>query len=804
MNYEIPKYCEKISVNIPCDRKGGFCIKDADIVKQILEVMTEETVFSTVDGNCTVTLTPDLTNNVIKGSILTNDGECHMQVDKYLKNAPLCVHFWDKVIEFTLRCPYAPEAGRDNSENARRTWLCLDLGNTRTCALLDLPDDDIAFYDVKFQPRADKNNVPMGIVESLCATVKNDNDDKKSFVTFGRDALYLRQQNKEIFGGERTVFSSPKRFFWDERRDKAIKKLAGDRFEEFGKLGIFENELLENESYCSPKHVFQSSIIELLEQASATLGELKDNPEKKLNEYSSFGKTLTNVKIDSIRRDLENLDGVTDLVFTYPAAWTMHERALYFDVMKQACQIYNGKKGAGCRNFRVNMSCDEATAVLMYYIKDMIETKKAQGIGEQRQNHMVSWIYENGKIIKDSNGSQMKFRIGVIDIGGGTSDLTIAEMRSEVENNRLKLRVKSLYSNGTHDAGDKFLLSIIQKLLLEMVARSFLSEDGLDDIKKEEAKAEFMASFKECIQQDDMKRYARSFWFNLAIEAIGIMEKNRKSTKKLAIERASDAVADNVKTEYKAILRQITQQMPEKYKEKFNPEEWDIKIEFPKDWEDLYQRAIEETFAATAALMSSALLVHDCDMLLFSGKTMENQSICEFFKGYLAIPSEPLANPKKATAIGAEYFARKNDASMELGIEIEGYNDTKDENFYWYVPVNTVFGNQKCDFSQREDIKFPISNREIVIYRKKFNTRNNNNDAQSFTIPSYRLNLDDRYAITNSDTFDIHLAYSDNKLKLKSVTKDGENWTDKWTLSVCMLDDREQSWLDSGKIIPQK
>ena len=141
---------------------------------------------------------------------------------------------------------------------------------------------------------------------------------------------------------------------------------------------------------------------------------------------------------------------------------------------------------------------------------------------------------------------------------------------------------------------------------------------------------------------------------------------------------------------------------------------------------------------------------------------------------------------------------------MELGIEIEGYNDTKDENFYWYVPVNTVFGSHKCDFSQREDIKFPISSREIVIYRKKFNTRNNNSDAQSFTIPSYRLNLDDKYTVTNSDTFDIHLAYHDNKLKLKSVTKDGENWTDKWTLSVCMLDDREQSWLDSGKIIPQK
>ena len=412
-----------------CNRKGKFTITGEDAEK-ILARMTEETVFSTNDDNVSVTFTPVPEEKTVRGSVNVVNGKCHELVKEYLKGAPLCVSFWDMIIEFTLNCPYEPQVGKINDENSKRTWLCVDFGNTRTCALLDLPDDDIAFYDVSFSPHEDKNkgdgkgdgkgedkgedkgegkgkgksednsedNSERGVIDSICAAVHSEREGKFSFTTFGKDALWHRRQNTDE---ARTMFSSPKRHFWNDEPDPDIKKLSGGQLVAIGGTN-FEKSLLNGEKSCSPQNVFKCSIIELLEQAAETLRMLRDEKDK-INELSSFGDTKNEEKAQRIRETIRQFPEITDLIFTYPAAWTMHERRVYKRIIEEACQLFNTKDFAGCKEFRVgggkNNTCDEATAVLMYYLKKMLDQR--QNEVEFGLNPMASWIYENGKFSVD-------------------------------------------------------------------------------------------------------------------------------------------------------------------------------------------------------------------------------------------------------------------------------------------------------------------------------------------------------------------------------------------------------------------
>ncbi len=806
-----------------CNRKGEFTITGEDAEK-ILAKMTEETVFSTNDDNVSVTFTPVPEEKTVRGSVNVINGKCHELVKEYLKGAPLCVSFWDMIIEFTLNCPYEPQVGKINDENSKRTWLCVDFGNTRTCALLDLPDDDIAFYDVFFSPHKDKNkgedkgegkgegkgesedkgkgkdNSERGVIDSICAAVHSEREGKFSFTTFGKDALWHRRKNTDE---ARTMFSSPKRHFWNDEPDPDIKKLSGGQLVAIGGTN-FEKSLLNGEKSCSPQNVFKCSIIELLEQAAETLRMLRDEKDK-INELSSFGDTKNEEKAQRIRETIRQFPEITDLIFTYPAAWTMHERRVYKRIIEEACQLFNTKDFAGCKEFRVgggkNNTCDEATAVLMYYLKKMLD--KRQNEVEFGLNPMASWIYENGKFSVDQY-KLMSCRIGVVDVGGGTSDLTIAEMRSEEnEANALKVKVKSVYSNGTSEAGDKLLQNIIVKMLLEMVALSFLNEDSRYDLKKDSnKKAEFVKLFIDFVSSGDkkLKMFARSFWFPLAIEAIGKMEDSPKTKKKLTIERKGDDEADDIKSEHPELLKKFLEFAKNIDSDLafVNPDD-DIKIEFVDNWRELYHEAITESFSATASLMSSALMAYDCDLLLFSGKTMEIKSVQEFFKQYLPLNCSPLENPKKATAIGAEYYARKNDQAVGYGIELEGYSEEEDENFYWHVPVSMIHRNARRDFEQTDDIIFRLSARsEIIVYRKKFDF----GDKKAFLTPSYKLKYVGLHDLTNTDVFEVFLKYENTKLKIKSIKKNGVECKDEWKLKLCMFSDNNQNWLDSGNIIP--
>ena len=829
MKYNTPEYCTKISVTMSCNRKGKFTITGEDAEK-ILARMTEETVFSTNDDNVSVTFTPVPEEKTVRGSVNVVNGKCHELVKEYLKGAPLCVSFWDMIIEFTLNCPYEPQVGKINDENSKRTWLCVDFGNTRTCALLDLPDDDIAFYDVSFSPHEDKNkgdgkgdgkgedkgedkgegkgkgksednsedNSERGVIDSICAAVHSEREGKFSFTTFGKDALWHRRQNTDE---ARTMFSSPKRHFWNDEPDPDIKKLSGGQLVAIGGTN-FEKSLLNGEKSCSPQNVFKCSIIELLEQAAETLRMLRDEKDK-INELSSFGDTKNEEKAQRIRETIRQFPEITDLIFTYPAAWTMHERRVYKRIIEEACQLFNTKDFAGCKEFRVgggkNNTCDEATAVLMYYLKKMLDQR--QNEVEFGLNPMASWIYENGKFSVDQY-KLMSCRIGVVDVGGGTSDLTIAEMRSEEnEANALKVKVKSVYSNGTAEAGDKLLQNIIVKMLLEMVALSFLNEDSRYDLKKDsDKKDEFVKLFIDFVSSGDkmLKKFARSFWFPLAIDAIKKMEDSPKTKKKLTIERKGDGKDDDIKYGHGVLLEKF-QDFAKNISLEFVNKNDDIKIEFVDNWRELYHEAITESFSATASLMSSALMAYDCDLLLFSGRTMEIKSVQEFFKQYLPLKCLQLDNPKKATAIGAEYYARKNDQAVGYGIELEGYSEEEDENFYWYVPVPTIHRNARRDFEQTDDIIFRLSARsEIIVYRKKFDF----GDKKAFLTPSYKLKYVGLHDLTNTDVFEVFLKYENTELKIKSIKKNGVECKDEWQLKLCMFSDNNQNWLDSGNIIP--
>lgn len=788
----IPKYIKTIPVETSCSRKGDFKIEGENAWCILKHLDGMPVVFSTEKDGYKIDIALVPKNNEIIGMIkipkpadeLCSDVSsniCCEIVGEKLQKAPLCVYFYDTVLEFTLNCPYAQKV-------QKKTWLCLDFGNTRTCALLDLPDEEIEFYDVRFLSRNPEENkgvdpkvpVSKGIIESLCATI-DPSDGRHSFTVFGKEALWYNN-TIDRNSGCKVMFSSPKRYFWDDKRDNRIVKAKGgskSKSFENKEKSDFEKKLLGETDHCSPMHVFQSSIIELLEQAEATL---------KLKEKILDNKT--EMEKSDILEDLKDLDYVTNLVFACPAAWTVHERAVYSEVVRKACEIYNTRAIAGCRKFEAELSCDEATAVLMYYVKQKLES------GEQDGNNMASWIYRNGKPGNDELSSKMRCRIGVIDVGGGTSDLSIAEMRINKVNGVERVNVESLYSNGTHDAGDKLLRNIIRKILFDRVFDSLFTQDGLEFFMKEKdhaAKQYLQEKLKALVQT---QKFTRSFWFQLAIKAVECMGKEEN------IELKAGELL-NVYDEILMAFREDVAKDDDIKKTGFecawinDAAELTISL---KDLQKEYKEVIEETFSATASLFGSALLVYDCDLLLFSGKTMEIKPVREFFNKYLSIPIASLEGHdlKKATAIGAEYFVRKNDVEMNLGIEVTNYKSNEDEQFYWLVKSN----RGEKSFTRDECITLDSCNQsEIFIYREKFKGN------RDFRTPSYKLKLKDCQGHKNSDRYTVKLQYDQNdkdkKLQIQSIKdlNSEEECKDKWELSICMFGNAdEQSWLDTGKI----
>ncbi len=345
--------------------------------------------------------------------------------------------------------------------------LILDLGNSRACGILaehlpgepvnldecvkleirDLSDPSQVYtepFDTSFKFRpplfADPENlVPHGGV----------NFPWPSILRMGNEAARFDPCDVGDTG-----MSSPKRYLWDDRpphfpwyfhlTEGGVGKKINASFLKFlDEQGVFRGNNAQPpfEPCYPPSSMMTFLLLEIINHAFAQINSYA---------YRKFrGHRLA-------RRVLKSL------VITTPCGMSRPERTIYRERAQSAVDLFFHTMGAGGGIPKPSLyfDFDEATAVQLTFIYGEV---KHRFLGDSREA-----LSSLGRERSVEGAREPVFRLASIDIGGGTSDLMIAEY-SPIARDSVGVQQRMLFSEGFSIAGDEIAKRIIEKLILRRV-----------------------------------------------------------------------------------------------------------------------------------------------------------------------------------------------------------------------------------------------------------------------------------------------------------------------------------------------
>lgn len=384
---------------------------------------------------------------------------------------------------------------RRNADGERLSGIpvdfVLDIGNSRTCGVLfedgdftkakmlslrDLSNPEKVYnepFDMRFVfRRADFGNALI---------FKNEEDifNWKSFVRVGEEAKKLIYKSLETDGvaEKATNYSSPKRYLWDNEpfdgqweylvttddpltlrlRDKIYIKGLSESFDEVGNVVETQTSVLFDEPKFSRSSLMTLVMIEILQQA--------------LVQINSIEFRDIHGKIDC-RRYLRNI------IITCPTAMPLKEQ------------------------IRLRASVQEAFSVIaksmrIPYIINVIPSPKSLNEKDEISGIRKAWSYDEAsvcqlvylyaEIVRRYSGDMKQFidmkghvrpehisegyakksiTIGSIDIGAGTTDITICSYKYE-EGGGNRISPIPLFWDSFYLAGDDILKNIIRNIIID-------------------------------------------------------------------------------------------------------------------------------------------------------------------------------------------------------------------------------------------------------------------------------------------------------------------------------------------------
>jgi hypothetical protein len=360
--------------------------------------------------------------------------------------------------EITLLHPEGEEIG---------VSLILDLGNSRACGILveqtpgervnldecckleirDLQEPSEVYTEpfdtsFKFQPPLffDPDN----------AIAKSDSNFRwPSLVRIGQEAAKLEPSDVGDTG-----MSSPKRYLWDENQrhfpwyfnliDEGLgKKISADFLKYLDENGVFQGDDAHPPfEPCYPTSSLMTFL--MLEILCHAYSQINSFAYRKSRGHRLAVRTLKNI------------------VITTPCGMSLPERKLYQKRVQSAIDtFFHVNRMPEEKKPALHLEFDEATAVQLTYLFGEV---KHRFLGDAHEA-----IASLGRERTDSNGfKQPTFRLASIDIGGGTSDLMIAEYAS-VQTEQTGVQQRMLFSEGFSVAGDEIAKRIIEKLILRRI-----------------------------------------------------------------------------------------------------------------------------------------------------------------------------------------------------------------------------------------------------------------------------------------------------------------------------------------------
>lgn len=370
--------------------------------------------------------------------------------------------------------------------------LILDVGNSHTCGIMveDHPEEsdglkhtyelqlrDLAqpqyLYQAQFDSRAEFAPAEFGKAQFSFQSGREQAFCWPSMMRVGSEASRLAARRQGTEGA--TGLSSPRRYLWDEERyphgwrfnipqepmaaAAPLAHLLNDQGQPLFNLAAEERLPVFSASY-SRSAIMTLMLSELLAQV--------------LMQINSVGQRLK-MPHGNAPRQLRNI------ILTLPCAMPKPERELFRRRMHDAIGLVWKAQGwhpvdapftslaqqnAGKLPVpQVQMAWDEATCGQLVYLYNETQLNFA--------GHSAAFFASMARPDRPAAQHGKALRIASIDIGGGTSDLSITQFSlDDGVGHNVKIVPNLLFREGFKMAGDDILLDVIQQYLLPAVQRA--------------------------------------------------------------------------------------------------------------------------------------------------------------------------------------------------------------------------------------------------------------------------------------------------------------------------------------------
>ncbi|MBX3185665.1 MAG: virulence factor SrfB [Labilithrix sp.] len=359
--------------------------------------------------------------------------------------------------------------------------LVLDLGNSRSTALL-VEGRDAGVFGVPLEMRNLSNPIetssesfdsritflPSPWDKSVFPTATGDSFQWPSIARMGREALDRALETPHRY---QCTLSGPKRYLWDDRQTderwhfaQRVGQVAagpsggGEHRPVFGRILKYLPEesggayLREDgpqtpaDPRYAPRSMMMFAIVEILCQAFAQINGAQ---------YRMFQGKEQNPRV------------LKHLVLTYPSAMREEEKKVYEALVRNAVVLTSHVLNIRAdlrpnfnpqtNQFDPFLFLDEALAAQMVFVY-----QEAQGTFSGSMEELIG-VY--GTTSKEKS----TLRVASVDIGGGTSDVMIAEYEDRLPGTGTSLSITRLFQDGVGIAGDEVCRAIVEDVIFPQI-----------------------------------------------------------------------------------------------------------------------------------------------------------------------------------------------------------------------------------------------------------------------------------------------------------------------------------------------
>jgi hypothetical protein len=498
-----------------------------------------------------------------------------------------------------------------------------------------------------------------------------------SFLRMGENALpFHRVLMSEPTPG-RYALSSPKRYFWEDDPEwlgwKAFTPRRGSRGTVVGTGAPLDSTvplvrwLLANDGGGDEK-LSRSAIL------SATVVELMEQAEGMMNSPAS----LDHSNLPFPRR-------IASVCVTFPPSWSTEEIRVYTGKLRRGLEALCTLRALPMPDLYV--SCDEASAALLGFV--FSEIRKFGGM----TSGWLSLVGRSG----DERNPYPCVRIGIIDIGGGTSDLVISEITDTEGGGGVSLELQRLHRDGVNTAGDELLRQLLEELVMPEVGRVFFTNE---DAWKRVFNRLLVAPAPDDETREWRRRWAREIWFPLAIRAIQALETGESTVDFGELAQGIRVFGDH--------LWEVAGEEGCRNAFVRGTREGITTMELPDHARHVLKRVCDSIFHHIARRFATSVFAFDCDLVLLAGKTSEISFVRDLFRsetpiaqskfvalqGYrtgrwcpLADARGMIADAKVTTVLGATVYLMAEAGAPALGanmrVSIKDAPIMAEDRHYW-------------------------------------------------------------------------------------------------------------------------